>query len=109
MKSRSDFRLKRLRFCLTGIRGTKGGLYLSCGSADAKLVTNAVANITRRRIVMMLVGGRMTVDEIKTEIEPSMLDFHLNILIQAGLVVKKDDTIALSDFGTNFMNGRDTF
>jgi ArsR family metal-binding transcriptional regulator len=72
------------------------------GQADVKLVSNAMANATRRKIMAMLVEGNKTMEEIAKSV-PSMLDYHLQLLQQAGLIEIKDEFVALTDFGKNFM------
>jgi ArsR family metal-binding transcriptional regulator len=72
------------------------------GQADVKLVSNAMANATRRKIMAMLVEGDRTMEEISKSV-PSMLDYHLQMLQQAGLIEIKDVLMVLTDFGKNFM------
>ena len=72
------------------------------GQADVKLVSNAMANATRRKIMAMLVEGNRTMEEIAKSV-PSMLDYHLQMLQQAGLIEIKEDSVVLTDFGKNFM------
>ncbi|OPY56577.1 MAG: Acetyl-CoA decarbonylase/synthase complex subunit gamma 1 [Methanosaeta sp. PtaU1.Bin112] len=71
--------------------------------AEVKLVSNAMANITRRKIMAMLVERNRTKEEIGGSVGQSMLDYHLQMLQQAGLVQSKDDSLTLTDFGKNFM------
>ncbi len=73
------------------------------GQADVKLVSNAMANATRRKIMAMLVEEDRTHEEIGKTAGASMLDYHLQILQQAGLVEQKEGKVALTDFGKNFM------
>lgn len=67
--------------------------------ADVKLVSNAMANATRRKIMSMLVEKDRTKDEIAQSEVASMLDYHLHMLQQAGLADSKEGLIALTDFG----------
>jgi len=76
------------------------------GQADVKLVSNAMANATRRKIMAMLVEKERTRDEIDTAAGGSMLDYHLQMLQQAGLAENKEGRIALTDFGKNFMESK---
>jgi ArsR family metal-binding transcriptional regulator len=76
------------------------------GQADVKLVSNAMANATRRKIMAMLVEKDRTRDEIETVAGGSMLDYHLQMLEQAGLAEMKEDRIVLTDFGKNFMESK---
>ncbi len=73
------------------------------GQADVKLVSNAMANATRRKIMAMLVEKERTKAEIEQAAGASMLDYHLQLLKQAGLADIKDEMITLTDFGKNFM------
>jgi len=73
------------------------------GQADVKLVSNAMANATRRKIMAMLVEKERTKAEVEQAAGASMLDYHLQMLQQAGLADIKDEVITLTDFGKNFM------
>jgi ArsR family metal-binding transcriptional regulator len=76
------------------------------GQADVKLVSNAMANATRRKIMAMLVEKERTRDEIEQVAGGSMLDYHLQMLQQAGLAEMKEGRIVLTDFGKNFMESK---
>lgn len=76
------------------------------GQADVKLVSNAMANATRRKIMAMLVEADRKYDEIEKAVGASMLDYHLQMLQQAGLASVKDETVSLTDFGKNFMESK---
>jgi ArsR family metal-binding transcriptional regulator len=76
------------------------------GQADVKLVSNAMANATRRKIMAMIVESNRTPEEISKSVGPAMLDYHLQMLKQAGLVEIKDGTVVLTDFGRNFMESK---
>jgi ArsR family metal-binding transcriptional regulator len=76
------------------------------GQADVKLVSNAMANATRRKIMAMLVEKERTRDEIEQVAGSSMLDYHLQMLEQAGLAETKEGRILLTDFGKNFMESK---
>jgi ArsR family metal-binding transcriptional regulator len=73
------------------------------GQADVKLVSNAMANATRRKIMAMLVMKERTKAEVEQAAGASMLDYHLQMLQQAGLADIKDEVITLTEFGKNFM------
>jgi ArsR family metal-binding transcriptional regulator len=73
------------------------------GQADVKLVSNAMANATRRKIMAMLVEKDRAREEIEKAAGASMLDYHLQMLQQAGLADIKEGQILLTDFGKNFM------
>ena len=76
------------------------------GQADVKLVSNAMANATRRKIMAMLVEKERTRDEVETAAGGSMLEYHLQMLEQAGLAGTKEGRIVLTDFGKNFMESK---
>ncbi|MDD4651542.1 MAG: (Fe-S)-binding protein [Methanothrix sp.] len=73
------------------------------GQADVKLVSNAMANATRRKIMAMLVDKERTRADIEQAAGASMLDYHLQMLQQAGLADIKDEAVTLTEFGKNFM------
>jgi ArsR family metal-binding transcriptional regulator len=79
---------------------------MSGSPAEVKLVSNAMANITRRKIMAMLVENDRTKEEIEKAVGTTMLDYHLQMLQQAGLVNLKDGTVVLTDFGKNFMESK---
>lgn len=74
--------------------------------AEVKLVSNAMANATRRKIMAMLVEGERKREEIEKAAGASMLDYHLQMLQQAGLADLKDGTVAITDYGKNFMESK---
>ena len=76
------------------------------GQADVKLVSNAMANATRRKIMAMLLEKKRTREEIGQSAGATMLDYHLQMLQQAGLADTKDGLIVLTDFGKNFMEAK---
>ena len=73
------------------------------GQTDVKLVSNAMANATRRKIMATLVEKDRTRVEVEQIAGGSMLDYHLQMLQQAGLIEIKEDSMVLTDFGKNFM------
>lgn len=74
--------------------------------AEVKLVSNAMANATRRKIMAMLVEGDRKREEIEKAAGASMLDYHLQMLQQAGLAELKDGTVNITDYGKNFMESK---
>lgn len=74
--------------------------------AEVKLVSNAMANITRRKIMAMLMEGERKREEIEKAVGASMLDYHLQMLQQAGLADLKDGSAAITDYGRNFMESK---
>jgi ArsR family metal-binding transcriptional regulator len=79
---------------------------MSGGPAEVKLVSNAMANATRRKIMAMLMDGDRKREEIEKAVGASMLDYHLQMLQQAGLVDGKDGLFSLTEFGKNFMESK---
>ncbi len=73
------------------------------GQEDVKLVACAMGNATRRKIMAMLVEKDRTHEEIEKTAGASMLDYHLQMLQQAGLVELKEGKVVLTEFGKNFM------
>ena len=76
------------------------------GQADVKLVSNAMANATRRKITAMLAESNKTKEEVGDVIGQSMLDYHLQMLQQAGLIEIKEDALVLTEFGKNFLEAK---
>ena len=74
---------------------------------EIKLVNNAMANATRRKIMNFLVDGDKNTEEIAGEVGKAMLDFHLKVLQQASLIELEDDNVRLSEYGRNFLKGKD--
>jgi ArsR family metal-binding transcriptional regulator len=79
---------------------------MSGSPAEVKLVSNAMANITRRKIMAMLVEGDRKREEIEKTAGATMLDYHLQMLQQAGLASVKGEIVSLTDFGKNFMESK---
>ncbi|MCC4769173.1 ArsR family transcriptional regulator [Methanosarcina sp. DH2] len=74
---------------------------------EIKLVNNAMSNATRRKIMNFLVDGDRTVEEIGAAAGKAMLDFHLKLLQQAGLIELKEETAGLTEYGRNFLKGKE--
>ena len=66
-------------------------------------MSNAMANATRRKIMAMLVEKERTNEEIEQAVGGTMLDYHLQMLKQAGLADTRGDRVLITDFGKNFM------
>jgi ArsR family metal-binding transcriptional regulator len=73
---------------------------------EIKLVSNAMANITRRNIMNLLADSESEVEDIGDAIGNTMLDYHLKILEQASLVEKDGTTVRLSEYGRNFLESK---
>ncbi|AKB29987.1 hypothetical protein MSSIT_3268 [Methanosarcina siciliae T4/M] len=74
---------------------------------EIKLVNNAMSNATRRKIMNFLEAGEKSTEEIGEEIGKSMLDFHLKVLQQASLIELEEGTAKLSEYGRNFLKGKE--
>ena len=74
---------------------------------EIKLVNNAMANATRRKIMNFLSSGDKSIEEIGEEVGKTMLDFHLKLLQQASLIKLGEETASLSEYGRNFLKGKD--
>jgi ArsR family metal-binding transcriptional regulator len=70
---------------------------------DLKLVNNAMANDTRRRMIDFLADGDRNIEELKGEAGTLMDDFHLKILLQANLIELEEGTVKLSEYGRNLL------
>jgi len=75
----------------------KGEMDMTSPSANVKLVSNAMANATRRKIMALLVEKERTREEVEKEVGAAMLDYHLQMLQQAGLAEIDDG--GLSSYG----------
>ncbi|WP_369425658.1 (Fe-S)-binding protein [Methanothrix sp.] len=76
------------------------------GHAEVKLVSNAMANTTRRKIMNLLLEKSLSKEDIGRAVGQSMLDYHLQILQQAGLIKIDNDMVDLTDFGRNFLESK---
>lgn len=74
---------------------------------EIKLVNNAMANATRRKIMNFLANGERSVEEIRGEAGKSMLDFHLKLLQQANLIESGEGSVKLSEYGKNFLKEKE--
>lgn len=74
---------------------------------EIKLVNNAMSNATRRKIMNFLVDGDRSTEEVAEAAGKTMLDFHLKLLQQANLIELGDGTVRLSEYGRNFLKGKE--
>lgn len=74
---------------------------------EIKLVNNAMANATRRKIMSFLSEGDKSTEEIGEEVGKTMLDFHLKLLQQASLIEMEEGTVKLSEYGKNFLKDKE--
>lgn len=73
---------------------------------EIKLVNNAMANATRRKIMNFLAEGARTAEEVGGAVGKAMLDYHLKLLQQASLIEVKEGTASLTEYGRNFLEGK---
>ena len=73
---------------------------------EIKLVNNAMANATRRKIMNFLADGDRNIEEIGESVGKAMLDFHLKLLQQASLIELEEGTVRLSEYGKNFLKDK---
>lgn len=74
---------------------------------EIKLVNNAMANITRQKIMNFLSSGNKSTEEIGGEIGKTMFDFHLKLLQKAGLIEIEEGTVKLSEYGKDFLKDKE--
>lgn len=74
---------------------------------EIKLVNNAMANATRRKIMNFLSAGDKSIEEIGGEVGKTMLDFHLKLLQQASLIEIEEGSVKLSEYGKNFLKDKE--
>jgi ArsR family metal-binding transcriptional regulator len=106
-----DLTLKRgLLICLIKkniIRfNNAGGLRMSGGTSETKLANFAMGNKARRKIVNFLANGNRDLEEVEALVEKKTLDFHLNILREAGLIELDEVIVKLTEYGKNFLKGK---
>ncbi|WP_340820155.1 (Fe-S)-binding protein [Methanolobus sp. WCC4] len=68
-----------------------------------KCVSNAMSNVTRRKIMGLLNEDNRSKKEIGEAVGQSMLDYHLQHLQQAEMIVVKDKMVEITDLGRSFM------
>ncbi|WP_269851202.1 ArsR/SmtB family transcription factor [Methanosarcina horonobensis] len=73
---------------------------------ETKLVSFAIANGTRRKIINFLANGSKSTGEIGEIVGKATLDFHLRILQQAGLIKLEEGIVKLSEYGKNFLKNK---
>jgi DNA-binding transcriptional ArsR family regulator len=67
---------------------------------EMALVHHALENPIRRRMVILMVEGCLSVREISESVGPNMLGYHIHRLELAGLIeVGKDGAILLTESG----------
>ena len=73
---------------------------------DMKLVDNAMANDTRRKIINFLADGDRNIEEVGSVAGKLMIDFHLKVLQRAGLIELEEGTVKLSEYGRIFLKNK---
>lgn len=79
---------------------------MSGSTSETKLINFAMVNKTRRKIINFLANGDRDIEEIEGIIREKMLDFHLKIFPDAGLVELEGKNVKLSEYGKNFLKGK---
>ena len=74
---------------------------------EIKLVNNAMANVTRLKIMNFLSSGDKSNEEIGGEVGKTMFDFHLKLLQQANLIEIEEGIVKLSEYGKNFLKDKE--
>ena len=69
---------------------------------EMALVHHALENPIRRKMMILMNEGLMTVPEIAKAVWESMLDYHLNRLELAGLIEVHDGRIVLTEEGVAY-------
>ncbi|WP_407354914.1 (Fe-S)-binding protein [Methanolobus sp. WCC5] len=73
---------------------------------EMKLVSNAMSNAIRRKIMTLLKDSSMSREDMSKAIGHPMLDYHLQLLQQAGLTEIMGEKLELTDFGRNMLEPR---
>jgi DNA-binding transcriptional ArsR family regulator len=66
---------------------------------EMALVHHALENPIRRKMIILMIQGRLTVAEIAAACGPGMLDYHLHRLELAGLIEVHEGRIVLTEAG----------
>jgi DNA-binding transcriptional ArsR family regulator len=69
---------------------------------EMALVHHALENPIRRKIIILMNEGSLTVPAISHAVGPNMLDYHLHRLELAGLIEVKDGQITLTESGVAY-------
>ncbi|WP_292386972.1 (Fe-S)-binding protein [Methanosarcina sp. UBA5] len=79
---------------------------MSGGTSETKSVNFAMGNKVRRKIINFLANSNRDIEEIEGLVGKNTLDFHLNILKNAGLIGLEERTVIISEYGKNFLKGK---
>ncbi len=71
---------------------------------EMRLVHHALENSTRRKMLILMNDGLLTVQEISRAIGPTMLDYHLHRLELADLIEVRKEIIIVTDSGKAYGN-----
>ncbi len=66
---------------------------------EMALVHHALENPIRRKMIILMSEGKLTVPEIAQAVGPNMLDYHLHRLELAGLIEVREEEIILTESG----------
>ncbi len=66
---------------------------------EMALVHHALENPIRRKMIILMTQGLLTVPEISAAVGPGMLDYHLHRLELAGLIEVHEGQIELTEAG----------
>ncbi|VVB64719.1 Uncharacterised protein [uncultured archaeon] len=66
---------------------------------EMALVHHALENPIRRKMIILMIEGQLTVAEITEAVGESMLDYHLNRLVLARLIEVHEGHIVLTESG----------
>src|SRR5512136_2869934 len=66
---------------------------------EMHLVHHALENSTRRKMLILMNEGILTIEEMAQKIGPTMLDYHVHRLEFAGLIEIDKDKFILTDSG----------
>ncbi|HEX7445569.1 MAG TPA: helix-turn-helix domain-containing protein [Methanothrix sp.] len=69
---------------------------------EMALVHHALENPIRRKMIILMNEGQLTVPEIAKAVGESMLDYHLHRLELAGLIEVHDERIVLTEAGVAY-------
>jgi ArsR family metal-binding transcriptional regulator len=75
--------------------------------AEIKLVSNAMSNAARRKIMNLLSENAGSKEDIGRALGQAMLDYHLQILQRAGLISIREEMLELTDFGKNLLESKE--
>lgn len=66
---------------------------------EMALVHHALENPIRRKMIILMNKGCLTIPEISRAVGPNMLDYHLHRMELAGLIEVRDVSIVLTESG----------